>query len=160
VRKLLVAICALVALGVGAGGVMLLQRYDVYAVRTGSMAPAAPARALVLTERQDAYGVGDIVTYDLAPGRPLTHRIVGVDAGGAFRTRGDANPFSDPWLVPPEAVRGATVHVLPGIGFLFVYLQQPAGVASVMAALLTLVLGWRLLFAPPPVAAAVPVRRR
>ncbi|UCD84934.1 MAG: S26 family signal peptidase [Deltaproteobacteria bacterium] len=49
---------------------------------------------------------GDIIVFS-PPGlsRKVTHRVISVDSEG-IRTRGDNNPYDDPWVITPDQVLG------------------------------------------------------
>jgi signal peptidase I len=95
-----------------------------YTVLTGSMSPAYPQGTMVVARPVDAgaIGIGAVVTYQLASGRPevATHRVVAVartpDGGVRLQTRGDANDAPDPRWVRPEQVRGVLWYAVPGLG--------------------------------------------
>ena len=85
------------------GGGLLLGRWRVDPVRTGSMAPRIPVGAAVIAtpERFSALEPGQIIIFH-APddGRLLVHRVVKVSGPATspmVRTKGDANPKADPW---------------------------------------------------------------
>ncbi len=52
---------------------------------------------------------GDVIVFN-PPGlsRKVTHRVVSIDSQG-IRTRGDNNPYDDPWLLTPDQVLGRVV---------------------------------------------------
>lgn len=52
---------------------------------------------------------GDVIVFNL-PGlnRKATHRVVSIDSQG-IRTRGDNNPYDDPWILTPDQVVGRVV---------------------------------------------------
>lgn len=52
---------------------------------------------------------GDVIVFNL-PGlnRKATHRVVSIDSQG-IRTRGDNNPYDDPWILTPDQVLGRVV---------------------------------------------------
>lgn len=93
-------------------------------VVSGSMKPALGIGDVVVVKPTDAESLqfGDIITFQLASGRPevATHRIVGIgeDANGkrSFVTKGDANNVADQDLVTAEQVRGKVMYDLPKIG--------------------------------------------
>jgi signal peptidase I len=124
----------------------LVDRYDLYAVQTGSMGQAAPIGSLVVsTPRHSAIKVGDIVTYGLGNGQVITHRVSSIDHG-KITTKGDENKLPDPWTISSSQVRGVAADVIPNAGYALVYLTLPAGIASIFSALVTLHLAWRLFF--------------
>lgn len=111
-------------LGVAAAGVLVFLTLTVgprvtpfryLVVETGSMEPALPTGSLIVVERVAAseLRVGDVITVVRDDGARVTHRIVDTaetdDGRPAFRTKGDANPATDSWVVPAEG-RGY-VHV-------------------------------------------------
>jgi signal peptidase I len=78
--------------------------WERYAIVSGSMTGSYDRGSLVLAEVApvEDLRVGDVITYQPPAGDHLiTHRIawIGRDDAGQriFRTRGDANPVSDPW---------------------------------------------------------------
>lgn len=82
---------------------------------------------VLLTLRQSAYAVGDVVSYTVpvdqdAAGKRVTHRIVAVDGAGealVFTTQGDSNPAADPWRVTTADISGKAVLRIPRIGSAF-----------------------------------------
>jgi signal peptidase I len=101
-------------------------------VLTGSMQPALPVGSVVIERPADAGAlqVGDIVTYQQAPGQSvyITHRIAAIDTSTSpamFTFKGDANPVVDQVPVPATAIRGKVWFDIPYIGRL-----RPESVAS------------------------------
>lgn len=132
-----------------AGGVLgWTQGWRPYVVRTGSMVPALhPGDALLLRPATTPPQHGELLTFGVRGGqdRVVTHRVVDVTPDG-ITTKGDANRTADPWTVPYDRVVGRPELVLPRLGMLLVYLQQPAGIASLVTVLLGLVLLWQVCF--------------
>ena len=94
-------------------------------VLSGSMSPAIPAGSLVLVRPTDPnrLDVGDIITFETAPGTRhyVTHRIVAVggeDGRPSFTTKGDANRGEDLAPVQGAAVRGRVWFQAPAVGAL------------------------------------------
>ncbi len=112
---LLILVCGLLVMTVG---VPIATGADTYTVLTRSMEPGLPA--------QDSLHVGDVVTYQLHPGKPdvVTHRIVRVEASSdgtkRYITRGDANAVADASPVRAEQVRGRVWYAIPAVGWLAV----------------------------------------
>ena len=100
-------------------------------VLTGSMAEAIQPDDVIITHRQDAYKVGDIVTYQTGT-MSVTHRIIAVHENG-YRTKGDANNTDDGADIPQNAVVGKVVLVIPKIGAVIRFVRTPAGVLSLLA---------------------------
>ena len=87
-------------------------------------AQASSAAGSVVIERKvdpAALRVGDIATYQQAPGRAvyITHRIAAIDTTAnpmLLTFKGDANRVADPMPVPITAVRGKVWFAVPYIG--------------------------------------------
>ncbi|MCS4277318.1 signal peptidase [Mycetocola sp. BIGb0189] len=96
-----------------------------YTVLTGSMRPNMPPGTTVVVRPIDfdAIRVGDVITYQIASGKPevVTHRVIAVNVtqdGPRLQTKGDANPAPDPNPVRPEQVRGKVWYWAPFVGYL------------------------------------------
>ncbi len=131
-----------------------LLGFEVLIVQSGSMEPNYPVGALVYVKPVDAAQLvpGDVITFELGGGVRGTHRIIEVlnDEGGlSFRTKGDNNDEADFAPVHPESIVGKARFMLPYLGFLVTYIQQPPGLyitVSVVAGLLLLTLLPDILF--------------
>lgn len=84
-------------------------------VASGSMRPGIQPGDVVVTVPAHRLRIGSVVTYR-KPGRPMLHRIVGVDARGRLITKGDANAVADAAPVPRDAVTGVARWRLPYAG--------------------------------------------
>lgn len=101
-----------------------------YAILTGSMKPTMSPGTLVVVKPVDAgdIGIGDVITYQIASGKPtvVTHRVVstGTDGNGGrtFRTQGDANSAADLKPVRPVQIKGALVYEVPYLGYINRYI--------------------------------------
>ncbi|KON75264.1 hypothetical protein M768_04750 [Cellulosimicrobium cellulans F16] len=120
-----------------------------YTVLTGSMRPTYPPGTMVVVRPVDVERVapGDVVTYQLASGRPevVTHRVVAVGVGAGdervLTTQGDANAAPDPEPVRPVQVRGTVVYAVPLLGWVSSAVSGDARrTVAVVAA--TALLGW------------------
>ncbi len=143
------------------GGLALVwqQGYRLYIVHTGSMEPGLrPGDAVLDAPVSGPVRPGQVVTFAVAsgPDSVVTHRVVSVD-GGLIHTQGDANRSPDSWVLHRDRLRGLPVATLPRAGYALVYLQQPAGLGSIITAVLGLTLLWRVFF-PGPEGAPVPAR--
>ncbi|RTL70816.1 MAG: signal peptidase I [Pseudonocardiaceae bacterium] len=103
-------------------------------VLSGSMEPGLPVGsvAVVKPEPADRIAVGDVIEFvdrDQATGasRVVTHRVVQVQPGPAFVTKGDANATPDPHVVAAAAVGGVLWYHVPWVGGLRDRLVGPAG---------------------------------
>jgi signal peptidase I len=100
-------------------------------VLSGSMAPALPVGALVMTAPLAGQAVpGDIVTFanPVRPGTSVVHRVIAVEVGADdsnYVTKGDANDSPDGWRVSVGAATGRVVAVIPFVGYAVGTLQRP-----------------------------------
>jgi signal peptidase len=140
---ILVAVLAIVALTVVvprlAGGTALT-------VLTQSMEPGLPPGTLIVIRPQptDDIRVGEVVTYQLEPGRPavVSHRVISrsTDTLGrtTFVTKGDNNDLPDAAPVSFAQVRGVLWYSIPVLGWVNTALGSAGGrwlVPAVAAAL-------------------------
>lgn len=126
-------------------GVLLLPRVagmETYAVLTGSMQPAIGAGSLVYTQKvqSQALAVGDVITFQMASGTVVTHRIAAIDEGGNFTTKGDANNVVDMAPVAPSQVIGRVAFRLPALGTVCEVLKTRTGILTVSGVLIVLIL--------------------
>jgi signal peptidase I len=126
VAKAAVAVLAVVAaVGVAALTVLIPRVTGSVSltVLTGSMSPAVPAGSMVLVKPidPDRVEVGDVITFQKAPGESsyITHRVIDIEDDGnqlSFITKGDANRGADLDPVPAGAVRGRVLFHVPHVG--------------------------------------------
>ncbi len=87
--------------------------------------------------------VGQIIVYmTILNGHPIeiVHRIYRIyryDDTIIIRTKGDANPIPDPWIVKPSQIRGVVYLVIPHIGLIGLvlrdlFLRGRVGVATLL----------------------------
>ncbi len=121
--------------------------YRVYTVRTGSMEPAYRPGDAVLVEPDRRLPVpGDVITFRKpSSNRLVTHRVVSV-TDGLIVTKGDANESNDTWQLSADLVVGKAVKRLPSFGYVFVFLKQPTGLASILTVVMAIALLWQIFF--------------
>ena len=102
--------------------------YRPVAVYSGSMTPTIAVGGLAVDRTIPAkkVRVGDVITFDdpYVKGRIVTHRVVAViptTHGLAYRTKGDANPFRDPWTIRLSGQVGRVAFSVPVAGYVLVY---------------------------------------
>lgn len=78
-----------------------------------SMHPALHTGDLVFVSSGARPVTGDIALIQQPGHGPVLHRVVGVEPGGALRTKGDANATADLEPIEAASVRGAVVGVIP-----------------------------------------------
>lgn len=112
--------------------VPMLTGSQTYTVLTGSMQPNYPPGTLVVIKpiAADQLAVGDVITYQIAPGQPevVTHRITGLGVAQngerSFATQGDANNSPDDRAVMPVQIRGKLFYSVPLLGYPANWLNQ------------------------------------
>lgn len=144
-------VLAAVAVALAVAVVPAVAGATAYTILSSSMAPALPVGSVVVVRPRPAADVapGDVITFlardaSSPDTRVVTHRVVAVEPGPAFRTRGDANADPDPGLVVPADVRGVRWYSVPWVGLAVERLTTPPGLVAVAGGLL-LVLGAHLL---------------
>lgn len=111
-------------------------------VASGSMEPNISVNDLVVVKEEDDYFVKDVIMfYDPATGDYITHRIVEKN-GDLFRTGGDNNDSADVNPVSKENVVGKVVLVVPFVGKVTEFVQQPIGFVVIIA------IGVAIIFVP------------
>jgi signal peptidase I len=142
-------LAVLLALAVLLGGAALFwsqSELNIYVVRTGSMSPSIlPGDAVLDVSAPPHVRRGEVITFRLPSGGLVTHRVHAIH-GDLVSTKGDANRTADPWTVAADQVVGTVRHTLPRMGYVLVYLQQPAGIGSLVTAMLALFFAWQLFF--------------
>jgi signal peptidase I len=135
-----------------------------FGMKTGSMHPAINPGDLVVDRAVpvSSVHVGDIITArrptDHAPYSHRVQAIIHTASGIEFRTKGDANPTIDPWVVSyPDGTAYRVVHVVHDGGYALNFFEDRSGrdliAASVFAVVLMLI--WPVIAGTSPTAAAV-----
>ena len=108
--------------------VLVAGGYRPVAVYSGSMTPTIAVGGLAVDRPIPAkkVRVGDVITFNdpYVKGRMVTHRVVAViptTHGLAYRTKGDANPFRDPWTIRLSGQVGRVAFSVPVAGYVLVY---------------------------------------
>ena len=90
--------------------------YRFFVVQTPSMATTAPVGTLVVVRPENAYAIGDIISFQRSD-RSYTHRIVAQTVQG-WVTKGDLNGSRDPLPVTNSQIIGKVVFCAKYLGFL------------------------------------------
>lgn len=118
---------------------------------TGSMSPDLPANSMLVVRDTEATAVqpGDVVMVQRPGLRPVTHRVVAVEAPTAetsgrvaLTLRGDANATDDPQPYLVDSV-GRMVFGFPWGGQLVEFVRSPAGM-GVLTVLFSSMVLWVL----------------
>ena len=121
-------------------GFLIFKKYVFFAiVLSNSMYPTIKQYDLVLIQTIDKEPrVGDIILFKGKPQDPegrelILHRVVKITENGIY-TKGDANPYIDPWIVYRDEIVGKAVTIfnipikIPYIGeFLVEGMERPTG---------------------------------
>lgn len=109
-----------------------------FVVLSGSMEPALSPGDVVILDASTPIRAGDVITYQTAgSSAPTTHRVIS-EAESGFETKGDANENTDAGTVPPEAVIGEVVLVIPLIGHVILWANTPVGFVALVVVPLVL----------------------
>ncbi len=101
--------------------------WDPHVITSGSMTPKIRVGEVVLATPPPSQELetGTIVVFDDPEGGGLiTHRIVGIEDDGSYRTQGDANPTPDPRPLPASEVEGVGRLLVPMIGLPAAWLRN------------------------------------
>jgi signal peptidase I len=114
-----------------------------------SMEPTMHFGDLVVIRAQSHYHVGQIIAYRVPPrevgaGVTVIHRIVGGNPHTGYRTRGDNNPYNDPWRPRSANIVGARWTLIPRAANLLSGLRGPLPLAA-FATLLTVLGAYEIL---------------
>ena len=102
-------------------------------VLSGSMSGDAPDHIevgdLIITKAVDTKTLktGDVITYMENGKTTVTHRIIGINEDGTFRTKGDANISEDRLPVKHEEIIGKYIYRIPKLGDIAMFAQTPFG---------------------------------
>jgi signal peptidase I len=101
-------------------------------VLSGSMESQLKAGGVVITRPVAANTIvpGDVITfYSPDTGKMTTHRVVDIETSPSlrFRTMGDVNEESDPFMVPAESVVGKVCFDVPYLGYVARFVKSPQG---------------------------------
>lgn len=132
--------------------IFLETDYPLEVVVSGSMVPTLQVGDLVIVkggfsgEEINVGRVGGDIIIFPRPGNPselIAHRAIEKHRGSNgfyFRTKGDNNSMPDGWLIFEGEIVGKVIGRIPLLGYLFMFLQTPSGLAIAVALLLLLML--------------------
>jgi signal peptidase len=147
-KRVILGLVMLTLCGIAAAGISYWhQGYRVYVIHTGSMIPTLKLGDVVIDKPVQQLHRGEIITFRQSASSNVivTHRIHSIHHG-IIHTKGDANPTPDAWPINRSLVKGSVTTIVPKLGYLIVFLKQPAGIASVMTGVIALFLLWDLFF--------------
>ncbi len=125
----------LVLLMVAAVGTYIAPHFGwrVDAVISGSMEPELKVGSLVVARPVEPGSItpGDIITFYLkgTSDTAVTHRVIDVKHNSPlyFETKGDANEYPDPFIVPAGDLLGKICLHVPYLGYITEFLKTPYG---------------------------------
>lgn len=92
------------------------QGWRLFVVQTPSMGQTAPVGSLVVSQTQETYKPGDVISF-YRNSRIYTHRIVN-EKDGKFTTKGDMNGSNDPWLTNKDDIIAKSRYIIYHAGWL------------------------------------------
>lgn len=100
-----------------------------------SMQPRLQGGDLLVMREQDAYRVGDIVSYHIPQGQPgegnaVVHRLKGGNGAEGFITKGDNVARIDPWKPRDADIIGKLALQIPKVGFTLMLLHSPLAIGT------------------------------
>lgn len=78
-----------------------------------SMEPTLLPGDICVALKGSSAQAGDVILFQERGSKAVVHRVIGMEEGPRFRTKGDANEVEDRDPLAPEAVVGRVVWVLP-----------------------------------------------
>lgn len=125
------ALSALILIVAGLAFLRFGPGYDMYFVRSESMAPVINLGDLVITGPVGAPIIGEvkpgaIVTFKTAKNKLITHRVLSVK-GDKLVTKGDALEDPDPFSVTMSQVEGIYLFRIPGVGYVISFIRTRLG---------------------------------
>ncbi len=126
----IISVILLLIIG-GLAFIYLSPDYNMYFVRSGSMAPAINVGDLVITGPQGgpltpSIEPGTIVTYEIDKGE-VTHRVLSITADKKLITKGDNSEDPDPAPVALSQVRGIYIFKVPYLGYATSFIRTKTG---------------------------------
>lgn len=90
------------------------------AVFSESMIPTLNKGDLVVVSgTDDNISIGDIIVFDVgSKDYPIIHRVHDIQKSGGFRTKGDNNPYEDPWVISNDNIHGKALFSIPYLGWI------------------------------------------
>lgn len=159
VRRTMAGIAVLVLGCFIVGAVLMGLGWKAFVVHTGSMTPNIRSGDLVIDRPAGPVHVGEVITFEKAPGQYTTHRVAAITTNG-IETRGDANPSDDYGYVTPSEIAGRTTWTVPYAGFAVKFLSDPAGIAGIVLLMCSVWLAGTLFLAAPAMNETGPLLQR
>ena len=127
-NKIRIFLLGILIVSIIVGFALTVKKYVPLLVATGSMEPKIPQGSLIFIKKGQRIELGNVITYKTPTGSLVTHRVVeteNISWEKVYRTKGDANEFTDNFLVGSDDIEGKVVLVLPYFGYVLKYLVSP-----------------------------------
>lgn len=128
------------------GSIASILGYKPLTVLSGSMQPYIKAGDAIIVREAKApeISTGTVITFRLANGTLVTHRVVGTSGDGesrTFKTKGDANNVEDEGSVSASQLIGKLAVRIPYGGYVGNFIRSPIGFISVIILPLLILIG-------------------
>mgnify|MGYP000848383546 FL=1 len=126
-----------------------LGPYRLYIVLSGSMEPVLQVGGLVVVKEVPVSEIqeGDIITFYSSgkSGTTTTHRVIGIEEGLLFQTKGDANEVADPAPVEASRIIGKVTLHIPYAGYVLDFVKRNPQLPAFIALPAFLLILWEVL---------------
>ncbi|WP_167555329.1 signal peptidase I [Gottfriedia acidiceleris] len=118
--------------------------HQVYYVLSGSMEPTLPKGSIIIVKditSETKLSLGDIITFKMPYNEDIlvTHRInevINENGQLVYRTKGDANPIQDPWIIEKESIVSVYSGVkLPIVGYFLKQIHKSFSISLLLTIL-------------------------
>lgn len=103
------------------------SQFNVFTVLSGSMRPTFNEGDLIFVKKEKDYKVKDIVTFSSIDQAVITHRIVGENEDGTYKTKGDYNSAADITPLEKDLIIGKYIFKIPWLGWVINFVKSKAG---------------------------------
>jgi signal peptidase len=139
---LIIAVVGITLSGFGVFTIAMGTSSPLVVVTSESMAPNLRTGYLLVIQRQAPEDIvlGDIIVFSASfNDDPVVHRVVEIEVVGDeihWYTKGDANSGNDPDYRTYDDIIGVVVLAIPYLGYVTLFLHEPAGFATVVVLLI------------------------
>jgi signal peptidase len=133
-------------------GYCTVNGFRLFVLASGSMEPALSPGTLILTQPQQKYLPGEVITFQRSSERAdkskqliVTHRVIAtkrLDQTYLYLTKGDANQEIDPIQVYHHQVIGKVVFALPLVGLILVWPYSRLGFYMLVVLPAVIIIGY------------------
>jgi len=146
ILNIILVFLLLIGLLVGFSLLPIKNNYKLYTVNSGSMGNSIPVGSLVVVKPQEAYQVGDVITYQPAKRKSnetVTHRIIEVKTENnrtIYIAKGDANKDPDQETIIKDKIIGKSIYHIGLLGYLIGFVKTPVGLILVIVVPATVII--------------------